>query len=70
MNAPAVAPAPLQPAVAPAPLQDVVDRILRSRQITRLDQALLLAMNETTPSDQQLINQVFDRLRQGRLRVV
>ncbi len=53
-----------------SPLQSVVDRILRSRQITRLDQCLLLAVSDTTADDQRLINQVFDRLRQGRLRVV
>ncbi len=66
MTTQSLAPASIQS----SPLQSVVDRILRSRQITRLDQCLLLAVSETTPADQQLINQVFDRLRQGRLRVV
>jgi hypothetical protein len=57
-------------AAAPSALQSVVDRILRSRQITRLDQCLLLAVSETTPDDHRLISQVFDCLSQGRLRVV
>jgi hypothetical protein len=56
--------------IAPSPLQEVVDRILSSRRITRIDQCLLLALSSSSTDDQHLINEVFDRLRQGRLRVV
>lgn len=51
-------------------LQEVVDRILTSRKITRIDQRLLLSLNSLNWEEQTLINQVFDRLRNGLLKVV
>jgi hypothetical protein len=68
MTASVIAPAPLSD--APSPLQEVVARIISSRRITRIDQCLLLALSGSSSTDQHLINQVFDCLRQGRLRVV
>ncbi len=68
MTAPVIAPAPLPS--PPSPLQEVVARIITSRRITRIDQCLLLALGGSSSDDQHLINQVFDCLRQGRLRVV
>jgi hypothetical protein len=55
---------------APVSLQEVVERILASRQITRLDQQLLLSLSSLSGDEQNLINQVFDRLRSGLLKVV
>ena len=51
-------------------LQEVVNQILTSRRITRFDQHLLLAARSLSGEEQRLINQVFDRLRAGFLRVV
>lgn len=51
-------------------LQEVVDRILTSRKITRIDQRLLLSLSSLSWEEQTLINQVFDRLRNGFLKVV
>lgn len=56
--------------VLPPSLQDVVDRILTSRRITRLDQRLLLSLANLSREEQTLLNEVFDRLRRGLLRVV
>ncbi|MBW4695286.1 MAG: hypothetical protein KME27_26345 [Lyngbya sp. HA4199-MV5] len=56
--------------VLPPSLQDVVDRILTSRRITRLDQRLLVSLANLSREEQALLNEVFDRLRRGLLRVV
>jgi hypothetical protein len=50
--------------------QDVVNRILTSRCITRLDQRLLVSLTNLSRDEQKLLNEVFDRLRRGLLRVV
>lgn len=54
----------------PPSLQDVVDRILTSRRITRVDQRLLISLANLSRDEQALLNEVFDRLRRGLLRVV
>ena len=51
-------------------LQEVVSRIMTSRRITRSDQHLLLSTRSLGGEEQRLINQVFDRLRAGFLKVV
>ncbi|HIK18952.1 MAG TPA: hypothetical protein IGS53_27215 [Leptolyngbyaceae cyanobacterium M33_DOE_097] len=51
-------------------LKDVVDHILVSRKITRQDQRLLLTLTTNNAEEMGLIRVVFDRLRQGLLRVV
>ena len=51
-------------------LEQVLERILMSRQITRADQHSLLAQNHLTAREETLLNQVFDRLQTGRLKVV
>lgn len=56
--------------VFPPSLQDVVDRILTSRRITRVDQRLLISLANLSYEEQTLLNEVFDRLRRGMLRVV
>ncbi|MBW4473415.1 MAG: hypothetical protein KME45_24020 [Stenomitos rutilans HA7619-LM2] len=56
--------------VLPLSLQDVVDRILTSRRITRLDQRLLVSLANLSREEQAVLNEVFDRLRRGLLRVV
>jgi hypothetical protein len=48
----------------------IAEKILNSRQITRADQQLLLIPHPLSLQEQQLIDRVFDRLRQGFLRVV
>jgi hypothetical protein len=54
----------------PISLEQVVNRILASRQITHEDQHLLLLSRTLTPQEIALINRVFDKLRQGLLKVV
>ena len=51
-------------------LQEVVSRIMSSRRITRFDQRILLSTRSLSGEEQRLINQVFDRLRTGFLKVV
>lgn len=55
-------------------LDQVVERIFASRRISRSDQqrfmSTLLARESITAEEQRKINQVFDALQQGRLRVV
>jgi hypothetical protein len=51
-------------------IQQVVERILTTRRITRLDQHLLLMTQQLTLEERTLVNQIFDRLRQGLLKVV
>lgn len=58
------------PVFPPSALQEVVQRILTSRRITRIDQRLLLSLGSSNQEEQTLINQVFDRLRRGLLKVV
>jgi hypothetical protein len=50
-------------------LMEVVDRIFTSRKITRADQQLFLSLNTLSIEERKLINQVFDRLHRGLLRV-
>jgi hypothetical protein len=52
------------------PLEEIVERILTTRQITRLDQHSLLALSNLTAQEKLLINRLFDRLRMGLLKVV
>ncbi len=59
-----------RPPLSDLTVQDIVDRILSSRRITRYDQHLLFALNSLNADEQSLINQVFDRLRRGFLKVV
>lgn len=54
----------------PISLQEVVEQILTSRKITRRDQRLLLSWRSLNGDEQTLINQVFDRLQSGLLKVV
>lgn len=54
----------------PLSLQDVVNRILTSRRITRVDQRLLVSLANLSRDEQTLLNEVFDRLHRGLLRVV
>ncbi len=65
---------PAQVGSANNSLEQVVERIFRFRQISRLDQQLLmsamLSKNSVQQSDHTLINRVFDALRQGKIRVV
>jgi hypothetical protein len=58
------------PTVAPVSLEQLVERILTSRKITRLDQHALLALSKLNSQECALINRVFDRLRLGLLKVV
>ena len=51
-------------------LQEVVTRILTSRRITRIDQQLLVSLAKLSGDEQALLNEVFDRLHRGLLRVV
>ncbi len=51
-------------------LEQVVNRILTSRQITHEDQHLLLLNRTPNSQELALINRVFDKLRQGLLKVV
>ncbi|PSB28466.1 hypothetical protein [Stenomitos frigidus] len=60
----------MQAQVLTPSLQDVTDRILSSRRITRMDQRLLLSLANLNSDEQTLLNEVFDRLREGLLRVV
>ncbi|MGA7937044.1 MAG: hypothetical protein WCA35_26060 [Kovacikia sp.] len=51
-------------------VHQVVGRILNSRRITREDQHVLLSLTILSPEERALLNQVFDRLQKGLLRVV
>ncbi|WP_448561581.1 hypothetical protein [Trichothermofontia sp.] len=54
-------------------LEQVVTKILTTRCITRMDQAWLMSLlNKPViePQEHDLVNQVFQSLQQGRLRVV
>lgn len=48
---------------------EAIDRIFASRRITRADQRLFLSMPNLNAEEQMLINQVFDRLHRGLLKV-
>ena len=58
------------PTLNATPLESIVERILSTRRITRVDQHSLLALGNLTAQEKQLINRVFDRLRMGLLKVV
>jgi hypothetical protein len=55
-------------------LEQLINRIFKFRQITRLDQQLLMSIlltkEEITEDDNNKINRVFDAVRSGRLQVV
>ncbi|MEC4806445.1 MAG: hypothetical protein SAJ12_09555 [Jaaginema sp. PMC 1079.18] len=55
-------------------LDTLINRIFTFRQITRLDQQLLMSIllskEEITEEDNNKINRVFDAVRSGRLQVV
>lgn len=55
-------------------LDKLINRIFTFRQITRLDQKLLMSIllskEEITEEDNNKINRVFDAVRSGRLQVV
>jgi hypothetical protein len=55
-------------------LDQVVDRIFAFRQISQLDQRLLMSMllskDSLSAQDHALINRVFDALQRGLIRVV
>ncbi|MGG6293965.1 hypothetical protein ACQ4M4_06040 [Leptolyngbya sp. AN02str] len=56
------------------PVDELVKRILASRQITRADQerfmSALLSKNSLSDSERVQVDQLFDALRNGRVRVV
>ena len=56
------------------PVHQVVERIFKFRQISRLDQQLLmsalLSKDALDQTEQTLVNQIFDALKKGLLRVV
>ncbi|MFP4297414.1 MAG: hypothetical protein ACLFT0_06120 [Spirulinaceae cyanobacterium] len=55
-------------------LEQLINRIFKFRQITRLDQQLLMSIlltkEQITEDDNDKINRVFDAVRSGRLQVV
>lgn len=54
-------------------VEEMVAKIFATRRITRADQSVLMAMfsgNNISANDKMLINQIYDALNQGRLRVV
>ncbi|MEA5462924.1 hypothetical protein [Leptothoe sp. PORK10 BA2] len=54
-------------------VEEMVAKIFATRRITRADQGVLMAMfsgNNISAHDKMLINQIYDALTQGRLRVV
>jgi hypothetical protein len=65
---------PLPKYAAPSTIAQVIDRIVRSGRITRLDENYFFhAMVSDTPlshEEQSQVRNVFDRLRMGLLQVV
>jgi hypothetical protein len=57
------------PTISSSIVHQVVDRILNSRRITREDQHVLLSLTILSPEERGLLNQVFDRLQKGLIRV-
>jgi hypothetical protein len=51
-------------------LEQVVNQILASRRITHADQHQLLLARTLTPQEQALINRLFEKLRNGLIKVV
>ena len=54
-------------------IEATIERIFATRQITRSDQQRLMSLfshNMLTASDKDLIDQIYEALSQGRLRVV
>ncbi len=63
---------PSQSLVIPT-LEELVNKILTTRCISRMDQAWLMALlnkQEIQPQEHDLVNQIFQHLQQGRLRVI
>ncbi|MBM0742999.1 hypothetical protein JOY44_15525 [Phormidium sp. CLA17] len=58
------------PTLTATPLEEIVERILATRQITRVDQHSLLTLSNLNAKEKLLINRLFDRLRSGLLKVV
>ncbi|UZQ54380.1 hypothetical protein OOK60_18215 [Trichothermofontia sichuanensis B231] len=53
-------------------LEQLVSQILATRRISRMDQELLMTLLDKEviePREHDLVNQVFEALQQGRLRV-
>lgn len=50
--------------------EQIFERIMSSRKITREDQLMLLTWQNLSMPEQVMLNQVFDRLRMGLLKVV
>ncbi len=53
-------------------LEQLVSQILATRRISRMDQELLMTLlnkDVIEPQEHDLVNQVFEALQQGRLRV-
>lgn len=54
-------------------LEKAIEKIFATRRITRRDQHMLMSLfsqKDINASDSDLINQVYEALSQGRLRVV
>lgn len=54
-------------------VEEMVAKIFATRRITRVDQIVLMEMfagSNISANDKMLINQIYDALNQGRLRVV
>jgi len=66
-------PMPVQLATHQATLEQIVNKILASRQISRLDQRLLMSASyqtALTTQEENLLKQVYELLHRGLLRVV
>jgi hypothetical protein len=50
-------------------IKEVVDRILTARQISSVDQVLLMSHHSISEEEHELINRVFRALQRGDLRV-
>jgi hypothetical protein len=65
---------PVQTGLPKVSVEQIVERIFALRQITRMDQRLLmsafLAQDSLSEKDHVEINRVFDALRKGLIRVV
>jgi hypothetical protein len=54
-------------------IEEMVSKILATRRISRTDQHVLMTLfsqGNISANDEMLINQIYDALNQGRLRVV
>ncbi len=50
-------------------VKEIVDRIFTARQISSLDQTLLMSCQSITEEEHELINRVFRALQRGDLRI-